>query len=906
MRAVFLKLLQKLFDIREGEYERALLMQFNFFLIIATLLIVKPTVNGLFLAQLGAEKLPLAYLLVAVFAILVSSIYSRILGRINLSRIILATLTVSVLFFILFGILLRKHFVSGWILYAFYIVVAIFAVLSASQFWVLANVVFNARQAKRIFGFIGAGAIGGGIVGGYLTTLLAEPIGSENLIFVAAGILALCIPNTFYIWKKFVLSTQSKFQRRKKIPKIEHPFFLIRKSAHLTYLSAIIAISVIVAKLVDFQFGAITSSIIKDPDELTAFFGLWFSNFNVISLVIQLILTRRIVNKIGIGGSLFLLPASIFVGATLVLFLPVLWTAVFLKSSDASLKQSLNRATFELLAVPVPSEIKNQAKIFIDVVVDSLATGVGGIILIFVINSLELSNEFVSIIILALLGLWFYYGKKVRETYKEAFKRNLKNLPPEELLVINLENESLSGELRYFLRNGSQNQKLSILNQLKIQPDRRFADELKILLKDPSPVVQEEAIRNLYLLHTEDLSRSLSALLQSESLSVRTAVFSYLISRAGRSAPTLIRRYLEIKDYRIRLPLLVSLGEESIDSPILAHRFKLADRLISEFNSLNEHPDHLRKIYTCHLLKAAGSSRRSLLYTHIEHFMTDQDEEIRSAAIEAAGKTMDPYFIPALIELLGEKRTTARTVEALVDYGNEIIPAIIRYMKPARVSLDIVRNIPWVLADFPLQLSVDFLFTLSRNPDHQTSLHALTALMKIKRNRPSLNFYRKKCLRFFREEYQNYSDLIACDFFLKENMTRFLTNNSSQRHKILDALQGLFKEHRSRSYSRAGKWLFLMSATVKITPENMTGRVLWEQAESLDLHDIPNSPEKSMLLNMQNYLSEIPLKKIGLKAFSSRVFNLEMALEFLAGLGDDANEISKELSHSILSSSDRQ
>ena len=60
IRKYFENLLRRLFDIREGEYRRAVLMQLNIFLIISTLLIVKPTVNGLFLAKFGADNLPYA------------------------------------------------------------------------------------------------------------------------------------------------------------------------------------------------------------------------------------------------------------------------------------------------------------------------------------------------------------------------------------------------------------------------------------------------------------------------------------------------------------------------------------------------------------------------------------------------------------------------------------------------------------------------------------------------------------------------------------------------------------------------------------------------------------------------------------------------------------------------------
>lgn len=77
MSEALFKFLKKAFDIREGEILRAWLLQLNIFLLISTLLIVKPTVNGLFLSEMGVESLPAAFLLVAIFAVAISSLYAR-------------------------------------------------------------------------------------------------------------------------------------------------------------------------------------------------------------------------------------------------------------------------------------------------------------------------------------------------------------------------------------------------------------------------------------------------------------------------------------------------------------------------------------------------------------------------------------------------------------------------------------------------------------------------------------------------------------------------------------------------------------------------------------------------------------------------------------------------------------
>ncbi len=63
---------------------------------------------------------------------------------------------------------------------AFYIVVSLVAVLLISQFWTLANDVYDPRQAKRIFGFIGGGASLGGASGAAITAFFVETIGAPR------------------------------------------------------------------------------------------------------------------------------------------------------------------------------------------------------------------------------------------------------------------------------------------------------------------------------------------------------------------------------------------------------------------------------------------------------------------------------------------------------------------------------------------------------------------------------------------------------------------------------------------------------------------------------------------------------------------------------------------------------
>ncbi len=420
-------LFEKLFGIREGEGFRVSLMFAYIFFVIASLMIVKPVRNSLFLTHLGVKQLPFAFVLVSVASGIVVSIYSRLSRKIRLNYFMAVTLLFIVLNLLIFWYFLYLNITAAWFLYLFYIWVAIFGVIATTQFWLLANYIFNAREAKRLFGLIGAGAISGGIFGGYLTSYLAPVLETSNLLFFAIGFMIFSLILMLTIWRKGgKQSFRDRIQAQKRMKQsfeIDNPFKLFSKSKHLALTATLVGISVIVASLVDFQFSAIASSEIPDQDQLTAFFGFWLSNLSILALIIQLFLTGRILRSLGTARALFFLPAGVFLGAVGSLFYPALWSAVFIKVSEGSLKQSVNKAGMELLSMPIPPSVKNQAKSIVDVFVDNLAVGLGGLLLIALTIGIGLPIRYVSLFIIALIFFWILIILKMKKEYVNSFRR---------------------------------------------------------------------------------------------------------------------------------------------------------------------------------------------------------------------------------------------------------------------------------------------------------------------------------------------------------------------------------------------------------------------------------------------------------------------------------------------------
>ena len=740
------KLFHKLFDIREGEATVATLMFFYGFLIIASLSVLKPIRSSLFLVRFGNEKLPFVYVLVALFSALVAVVYSKYSKKVRLYRLIQITLVISITTLMAFWSLLYFGYESAWFLYAFYIWVAIFGVITGTQFWLLSNEIYNAREAKRLFGLIGAGAICGGIFGGYLTSYLAPRLSTENMIFFCVGFLMLC---QIFVWSirektKHTTYTQ-KTARHKQVSQArtqENPVKLILSSRHLTYLAGIIGVGVIVANLADYQFLTIASQAKPEADSMTAFFGLWLSNLNILSLIIQLFFTGRIIKHLGVTASLLFLPFALMIGAVAVFINPVLWSAILIKMGDGGFKHSINKAGTELLAIPIPTEIKNRAKSFIDVFIKNAAKGLGGVLLITLIIGLGLPVQYVSLIIIALIVVWAFLIFRMKDEYVNSFRVAI------EKRSINLEDQSLNLDdaavFKSFIKvldSKSERQILYVLDMLEDVKNKELLPYLEKLIKFPSNEVKSSILRMALEYEDLDLSSEAQDLVYSDDLSVQVQAIRYICKSSDDSASTL-REFLKQDKYRIQLAATISAALEWKENKDFRRDIDLKELFKNMLDELQKKAanDNERRFIKINTAKAIGLAKNPDLYPFLHDFVNDESMDVKIAAITSIGRVSDKEFIPVLITHLNTKHLRKHVREALVVFNEDIITKLTEILENSDEDRGRRMAIPKVMALIGSQKSVSSLMRNLSIMDLLLRYETIKALNKLRVKFPTLRF----------------------------------------------------------------------------------------------------------------------------------------------------------------------
>jgi AAA family ATP:ADP antiporter len=76
-------------------------------------------------------------------------------------------------------------------IYVFNVWVSLFSVVLVSQGWLVASNIFNAREAKRLYGLLGVALVIGAWSGGEFTHWVVKYVGTNNLLPAAAVLVIL-------------------------------------------------------------------------------------------------------------------------------------------------------------------------------------------------------------------------------------------------------------------------------------------------------------------------------------------------------------------------------------------------------------------------------------------------------------------------------------------------------------------------------------------------------------------------------------------------------------------------------------------------------------------------------------------------------------------------------------------
>jgi ATP:ADP antiporter, AAA family len=325
--------------------------------------------------QGGVENLP--WLFSATFAAMlgVAPLFGWAAARLPRRRLVPWTYLFFIANVLVFYALFALGVAPPAVARAFFVWVSVFNLFVVSLFWSLMADLFRPEQAARLFGFVSAGGSCGALAGPTLTALLAAPFGTANLLLVSCGFLGLALLGIIALIRGAAAGAPAGPVRGPAEPSDSiggTTWSGIAEIPRSPYLLGIVAYVLLYTVLFGFAYlelARMVSATYRDPAQRTALFAQMDLAVNVITLLGQLLVVAKFVEKLGVGAALALLPALGLAGFAAIGFTPVLAVLIAFQILRRAADYAVARPAREMLFTVLTREAKYKSKNFIDTVV---------------------------------------------------------------------------------------------------------------------------------------------------------------------------------------------------------------------------------------------------------------------------------------------------------------------------------------------------------------------------------------------------------------------------------------------------------------------------------------------------------------------------------------------------------
>jgi AAA family ATP:ADP antiporter len=394
---------------------RATLTSFCFlFLLMLAYNILKPVRDALAPEWTDVEVASL-WTINFVFSAIAVSIYGIAISRARLKNVIPGVYAFFAISFVLFYLGARLLSDEDWINKAFYVWLSLFSLFHISVFWSLMSDLFSRQQAPRLFAFIAAGASIGTIAGSAITLVLAQKLGTLNLMLVAATILVLIVPLVAVLRGSV---SEGAAQDGQEASVSGNPFAGFSRFVTNPYLLAIavfIFLYTFIGSFVYFELKNLMDTNDRDTNA-TIWAGINLS-VNSIAIITGMLATGRIATRIGVGRTLALVPILVALGLAVVfvnqMLAVVIGAWVVLKAGN----YAITRPGREMLYTLVSREDRFKTKQVVDIVVYRGGDVLSSWVFALLTTSIGLGMGSVAIIGAGVALLWAYVGLRLGNKY---------------------------------------------------------------------------------------------------------------------------------------------------------------------------------------------------------------------------------------------------------------------------------------------------------------------------------------------------------------------------------------------------------------------------------------------------------------------------------------------------------
>ncbi len=740
---------------QKEERNRLLGLMGMFFVVVTAVGILNPVRNSFALSGLGEGQFYRVYL-VSVVVLFFVPLYNRLADRVGWRTLVPAV----AVFFGLNLMVFRLVYVEGSTLFGlvFYGWYDLFAAALVTQFFVATQMLLNARSAKSAYPLVIGGGSIGAMLGGGIAGFLANVVGTEDLLLVGALFILAFGMGIPFVWPgdevaRLARERSRGIRRRESFSAGE--VRQVFSNSHVRLIALSVLLIVLTKQMVDYEFNTLTELRYGTEDAITAFQGQvnlatqWLPLVSVVAL-------RPLLKRWGLGSIVFILPGLIFVTSLGMVAFFNIWTVIGVRTSDKMFRYSAERASREILYVPVPEQIKLKAKTYIDIGVEKgLGKALAAGLLALLVEVFALGPRQIAMVVVLFAAAWLAVTVVLRREYVQTLARSIRGRFASFQGLSALSDASTQDVVRRSLRSSDPVQvsfALDLVDQSAGTDAGPVAEALHELLEHGSPDIRHKALSILAQDPSSIDSGRVRPLLRDPVRRVREEAVAALLAANPGEQRSLVRDMLDSEHPEVRTAALARLAR---GDAVTGGEGLLGEQFLEEqWESARDGGDRDARI---ELALAAGVLRSDPRAREVlESLLRDSDPQVVSAALQSAGMLGRSEFHEAMIEALRNPGTRQAAREALVQQGPSVVDSLATTLLDRAAPTAIRRQIPSVLARIPTRRAAEIMLysVVAPETDQLLDYRTLKALSQIRAKDPALEFDRELVLASLRREVE--------------------------------------------------------------------------------------------------------------------------------------------------------
>jgi HEAT repeat protein len=503
--------------------------------------------ESVFLANAHQDRLPLFYVLLAITSIPIAMAFSRLVDRFRTPVIFRYLLLSCAALVILLQISLSWGALPVY--FGMYIGLSVIEMLLDIIFWVLISGYFTSLEMKRYATVVVAAMAIGGLLGGGAAFLLSDlrHVSTARLLLILPILYGAAIAQLAYLertQKEIGAGDADEEAEGSLLESLKSFPPLLRRYPMVLLLVANVFLVAVIQRITDYQVFSIYEDTYKSEAALTGFLGLLNALLNVLEAVITFLVTRPLIQRLGVGGMNLVYPVTTitsFVG----LAVPQLSQGAARFELASAIGGHVNYETlFNSLAQPVetlnynavPRRFLGRVRVLNDGLIYPAGAALAGLLLLavekFEVPALRLSLAGVGLGVV-FLGLGYLLSRGYLKSLVEMLRSRAVNLDDVGEGLSRLPARYAEEARQLLTSDDPTAQQLGVQLASRMDPTL-FLPELEALLTRADASMHRSIVKLYAAVHQQDTTKRVRAMLRSENDALRQVALEALIASGER------------------------------------------------------------------------------------------------------------------------------------------------------------------------------------------------------------------------------------------------------------------------------------------------------------------------------------------------------------------------------------